>query len=606
MTAVFSLAFTNLTGISQGSVAWGDYDNDGRLDILLCGTNSAKVGQVWRNTGSGFTNINLGFGGGGLSSVAWGDYDNDGRLDFLFAGDGAFPGPFGPGTTELWLNSADGLYYALGLDGVVGASVAWGDYDNDGRLDIAYDGKNPSAGLMALVLRNATVGTNINLPGIWEGSLAWGDLDNDGWLDILVTGNASVSSVSPSPASRVWHNTGKGFTNINVGLPGVSLSSVALGDYDNDGRLDILLSGSSNTGPITQVWRNTGSGFTGINAGLPGVSRGSVAWGDFDNDGRLDILLTGTTNGLASGAISQVWRNTGGGFSNINAGLPGVSDSAVAWGDYDNDGRLDILLAGQTISTQLICQVWRNNTPLTNSPPSAPTGLTVNLTSNGVIFHWNAATDAQTPASGLTYNLRIGSTPGGSDVLAPMAGADGLRRLPQLGPKQGLSAAFSYTLGAPYYWSVQAIDSSFAGSPFAVEGSFKVLQASAVLVSAAATNIVAGVAGDVNGDGIVSESELAAVLTNLNGNGIVNESELQLVLSNYFSSSPWLYMTNVAGLGGTNVTFALSNSLAGAFSVESTTNLVDWQFLGPATPRYLFTDTNAPAIPQRYYRLRWP
>lgn len=65
-------------------------------------------------------------------------------------------------------------------------------------------------------------------------------------------------------------------------------------------------------------------------------------------------------------------------------------------------------------------------------------------------------------------------------------------------------------------------------------------------------------------------------------------------------------MTNVAGLGGTNVTFALTNSLAGAFSVEYTTNFVDWYFLGPATARYEFTDTNAPAVPQRYYRLRWP
>jgi hypothetical protein len=54
------------------------------------------------------------------------------------------------------------------------------------------------------------------------------------------------------------------------------------------------------------------------------------------------------------------------------------------------------------------------------------------------------------------------------------------------------------------------------------------------------------------------------------------------------------------------VTFALTNSLAGAFSVEVTTNLIDWLFLGPAIPRYLFTDTNAPAEPQRYYRLRWP
>jgi hypothetical protein len=65
-------------------------------------------------------------------------------------------------------------------------------------------------------------------------------------------------------------------------------------------------------------------------------------------------------------------------------------------------------------------------------------------------------------------------------------------------------------------------------------------------------------------------------------------------------------MTNVAGLGGTNVTFALSNAPAGSFSVEYSTNLVNWFCLGPATPRYLFTDTNAPALPQRHYRLRWP
>jgi hypothetical protein len=65
-------------------------------------------------------------------------------------------------------------------------------------------------------------------------------------------------------------------------------------------------------------------------------------------------------------------------------------------------------------------------------------------------------------------------------------------------------------------------------------------------------------------------------------------------------------MTNVAGLGGTNVTFAVTNSLTGAFTVEYTTNLTDWFPLGPATPRYLFTDTNAPANPRRYYRLRYP
>src|SRR6266702_4530226 len=71
------------------------------------------------------------------------------------------------------------------------------------------------------------------------------------------------------------------------------------------------------------------------------------------------------------------------------------------------------------------------------------------------------------------------------------------------------------------------------------------------------------VAGDLNGDGIVSQAELTGVLSHLNGNGIVNQSELDLGLSNYFPHSPWLYMTNVDGIGGTNVTFGLTNSTAG-------------------------------------------
>lgn len=91
-----------------------------------------------------------------------------------------------------------------------------------------------------------------------------------------------------------------------------------------------------------------------------------------------------------------------------------------------------------------------------------------------------------------------------------------------------------------------------------------------------------------------------------NGDGTVDQAELDAVLANYWPRNPWLLLTNAAGLGGANVSFALSNSTAGAFSVEYSTNLTDWQYLGPAIPRYEFTDTNAPALPERYYRLRWP
>ncbi|MCC6820672.1 MAG: hypothetical protein IT579_08085 [Verrucomicrobia subdivision 3 bacterium] len=91
-----------------------------------------------------------------------------------------------------------------------------------------------------------------------------------------------------------------------------------------------------------------------------------------------------------------------------------------------------------------------------------------------------------------------------------------------------------------------------------------------------------------------------------NADGVVDQNEVNLVLSNYFTASPWLYMTNVLGLGESQVTFSLSNSIASVLSVEVSTNLMNWDFLASTAPRYLISDTNAPASPMRYYRLRWP
>jgi hypothetical protein len=92
----------------------------------------------------------------------------------------------------------------------------------------------------------------------------------------------------------------------------------------------------------------------------------------------------------------------------------------------------------------------------------------------------------------------------------------------------------------------------------------------------------------------------------LTGQGYVSQADLNAVYSNYLNTSPWLAMTNVTGLGRSNVTFSLSNSIVGGYSVQYSTNLVDWYYLGPATPQYIFTDTNAPASPERYYRLSYP
>ena len=574
-------------GATANRHVWGDYDNDGILDLCLSG-------RVFRNSPSGFTNI---YGNEGATSD-WGDYDNDGKLDYMV--DGVIYRNLGSTFTNL--NPFPFLPYPYDILPV------WADMNNDGKLDVVLEGTNG-----VTVLKNVN-GTYVDmqlgiLAGGYADGIAVGDLDGDGLLDIVVTGYTGNSV----PVTQIWHNTETGFSNINASLPGVWNSYVALGDYDNDGKLDILLTGATGvdtngrgTGLISQVWRNTGTGFSNINAGLPGVEYGSAAWGDYDNDGKLDILLTGATgtdlNGFPTGFLAQVWRNTGTGFSNINAGLPGIAQGTAAWGDYDNDGRLDILLSGiYNTNGNSFTEIYRNSTPFTNTPPTAPSGLTVTPSGASLTFSWNAATDAQSPAGGLTYNLRIGSTPGGTDIMGPMSSSSGFRQVVQAG---NAGAKLSRTMtglpfGQPLYWTVQAIDSSFAGSAFAPEQGFS----QKVTITAPSGNVVPG---DTNGDGMVDQNEFAAILPYLNGTGQVTAAELNLVLGDYFPYSPLLDMTNVAGLGGTNVTFALTNSFVEAFSVEYSTNLSDWIFLGPATPRYLFTDTNAPAVPQRFYRLRYP
>lgn len=108
-------------------------------------------------------------------------------------------------------------------------------------------------------------------------------------------------------------------------------------------------------------------GFTDIDAGLLDVSHGSAVWGDYDNDGDLDILLTGCPGG-GDIQVSLVYHNDGpsAGFTVIDARLLGVCSSSAAWGDYDDDGDLDILLAGSSTRGP-VCLVYHNDGPSAGS-----------------------------------------------------------------------------------------------------------------------------------------------------------------------------------------------------------------------------------------------
>jgi predicted nucleotidyltransferase len=506
VNCLFSQPFTEQTGISlanvsSSSVAWGDYDNDGDLDILLTGSKGyTPISKIYKNNGNNsFTEqkeislINVSNG-----STAWGDYDNDGYLDILLTG---YTGS--SCISQIYKNNGNNTFTEqtdISLIGVSGGSVAWGDYDNDGDLDILLTGNLDSSDTrISKIYKNNSNNTfteqkGISLMGVDYSAVAWGDYDNDGDLDILLTGY----SENYEPISKIYKNNGDNTFSEQKGisLTGIVEGSVAWGDYDNDGNLDILLTGHIGNGFISKIYRNYGHDTfteqTGIS--LTGVRWSSVAWGDYDNDGDLDILLTGSTSptGSAGIGITKIYKNNGNNNFTIQSdiSLTGVCRGSVAWGDYDNDGDLDILLSGTSTSGE-ISKIYRNEGSIQNTPPTAPEISIPIVNKNSVTLIWGKATDGQTPAKGLTYNLYIKRLSNDSFVMSPMSDVTtGFRRIPKSGNiNQVLTNTIQNLDGGEYKWYIQAIDNSFSGSIFSIGQNFKVAPLAPTQLAANATSL---------------------------------------------------------------------------------------------------------------------
>ena len=99
--------------------------------------------------------------------------------------------------------------------------------------------------------------------------------------------------------------------------------------------------------------------FESVNTSIQGIGRSAIAWGDYDNDGDLDLFICGMNN--ADAHITEIYENDNGTFNVTEAELFGVKDGSVAWGDFDNDNDLDILLSGVTEGNGDICMIYRND-----------------------------------------------------------------------------------------------------------------------------------------------------------------------------------------------------------------------------------------------------
>ncbi len=465
----FQLQNQALEALGNSAISWADFDGDKDLDLLIAGETSQGTLRtlLYRNNDGVFENSGVELPGMKNPSMVWGDYDNDGDLDLLLAGQNAANKSF------LFNNDAGTFEVALEMPylGERG-EVLFMDADNDGDLDIFAFGNWTSLWYQNNGNDNFELHTN-NFPVFNAVQADAGDYDNDGDNDIIISGDTGSGL-------RVFilKNDLDSIEIVQTYLPGMIGGCLRLGDYDNDGDLDIFNMGNnSSMDPQADIFKNAGDdNFVNINAGITSVYLGKAAWGDYDNDGDLDIMTIGHLAGCGVAYGTFIYENIGNDwFNSQDISFTKGENAALAWGDYDNDGDLDVAIAGVAAESDYFTEIYKNNLAFPGESPGIPEGLSATFVNSQVLLQWNASEDTQTPSEGLSYNVYIGTQPGKGDIMSSQNIGNFLMK-PAFG-----NAGEDTTLlikglqnGVTYYWSVQAVDNSFTASDFAPEASFTV------------------------------------------------------------------------------------------------------------------------------------
>ena len=293
------------TGFAPTSVALGDLNRDGSLDLVV--TNStANTVSVLLGTGTGGFGAKTDFTTGlDPRFVAIGDLDSDGDLDLVVANNAA-------DTVSVLLGTGTGSFgpktdFGTGFDPLF---VSVGDLDRDGDLDLVVVNNGSASVSVLLGTGTGSFGTKTDFgTGFDPRSVAIADLDGDGNLDLAVANNGSatvsvlLNTTVVSPGS---------FDPTVDFATGTAPSSVALGDVDRDGALDLVVANSTTNNVSVLLGDGAGS-FGAATNFATGTAPSSVALGDVDRDGALDLVVANSTTNNVSVLVNTTSSGGGGG-----------------------------------------------------------------------------------------------------------------------------------------------------------------------------------------------------------------------------------------------------------------------------------------------------
>ena len=569
------------------SIQIGDVNNDGFNDIIYSGYDSARFGLfidvlLANNDGTLSQGYQINFITypdtiaehlGGIGNISLADVNLDGYIDIYVNGSAR---------SKLLFNSSNGSFSESSWLQNMSVSYShgnWADANMDGKPDLFVMGVNEYSDniLNELFINHSNYldedPTTI-FPSLFTGSNSWGDYDNDGDPDLIINGQTANPN---SSVTRLYKNDPIGrLTEVTTAdaINGLKAGTTHFTDLDADGDLDLIMTGWNKIEGKLVTWllENEPLGtFSQMQNQIDfAVAYGTIDAIDYNLDGFQDFVIAGadsvsTYAGRVHSLSAMVYENNKDGSFTLAQEISGARSAKFV--DVNQDGIPDLVASGVTEignDSTTFSHIYLNTNPGSNNVPEAPSALNAFAVSTRAIFTWGSGSDDINNAASLSYNLRIGTSSGGNQLLSSSVPFNSSN------VGQRLIREFNEIPHGTYFWAVQTIDGSGSVSTWSQEDTLFIPRLVPSIQSLPGVYYSSAGWADYNEDNI-PDLALTGVtfsgvsITNLfeNSGGLLSQDLTQNIEAVFGGHLSWVDYTNDGHLDLTMTGFQISNFFGG-------------------------------------------